>query len=127
MVSQAVRATISAKWIVLVVVILIELIATMALRASIGNAEWIPVAVVGYVAAFVGLGMTLRLGMPVGVAYGIWGGAGVALTAVFGALIFNETLSGTGKFGLALIIVGVVLIEMSPEPHDDAAADGVPA
>lgn len=49
--------------------------------------------------------------MPVGVAYGIWGAVGVAATAVLSAVLYDEPLTGLMAVGLALIMVGVVLVE----------------
>jgi small multidrug resistance pump len=47
-----------------------------------------------------------------GVAYGIWAGAGTALVAIMGIFLFKENLTMWGFVGIALIIVGVVLLEM---------------
>jgi small multidrug resistance pump len=69
------------------------------------------VVVLGYLAAFVGLAVVLSRGMGVGVAYGIWGASGVALTAVLSALIFGEALTVVMLCGIALIIAGVLLVE----------------
>uniref|UniRef100_UPI003F589A36 hypothetical protein n=1 Tax=Mycolicibacterium iranicum TaxID=912594 RepID=UPI003F589A36 len=41
----------------------------------------------------------------------IWAASGVALTALCAALLFGHTLSGTSVGGIALIVVGVVLVE----------------
>lgn len=49
--------------------------------------------------------------MAIGVAYGIWGAVGVALTAVLGAVVFGETLSLTSAVGIGVIIVGVLVVE----------------
>lgn len=99
------------KWLLLAGAIVAEVTGTMALRATVDHAAWIPLVVAGYLTAFVLLGLTLRTGVPIGVAYGIWGAAGVALTAVLGALIFGELLSIAAIAGIGLIIAGVVLVE----------------
>lgn len=91
--------------------IVAEVAGTMSLRAAIDHSGWVPLVVVAYLAAFVLLGLTLRAGMPVGVAYSVWGACGVALTALLGAVLFQELLSGLSILGIGLIIVGVVLIE----------------
>ena len=51
----------------------IEVAATLSLRASQDHSAWLVVVVAGYVGSFILLTMVLRTGMPVGVAYGIWG------------------------------------------------------
>lgn len=100
-------------WLLLVLAIASEVTATLSLRASEGlrRRRWIPVIVVGYVAAFSLLGAILALGMPVGVAYGIWAAAGVAITAVMGRILFQDHFSAMMAAGVALIVLGVALIE----------------
>ena len=70
--------------------IVIEVVATLSLRASQDHSAWLVLVAVGYVGAFVLLTMVLRTGMPVGVAYGIWGALGTAGTAVLAALLFGD-------------------------------------
>jgi len=100
-------------WLLLVLAIASEVTATLSLRASEGlrRRRWIPVIVVGYLAAFSLLGTILAMGMPVGVAYGIWAAAGVAITAVMGRILFQDHFSAMMAAGVALIAVGVALIE----------------
>lgn len=100
-------------WLLLALAIASEVTATLSLRASEGlrRRRWIPVIVVGYVLAFSMLGAVLAMGMPVGVAYGVWAAAGVAITAVLGRVIFRDHFSVMMAIGVALIAVGVVLIE----------------
>ena len=101
-------------WALLVLAIASEVTATLSLRASEGlrRRRWIPVIVVGYLAAFTLLGTILAMGMPVGVAYGVWAAAGVALTAILGRVIFKDHFSVMMAIGVALIALGVVQIEL---------------
>jgi len=101
----------TGTWTLLAGAIGAEVTATLSLRAAIDHTGWVPLVVAGYLTAFILLGLTLRAGLPVGVAYGVWGAAGVALTALFGALLFAEVLSVTSVLGIGLIIVGVLLVE----------------
>ena len=100
-------------WLLLALAIASEVTATLSLRASEGlrRRRWIPVIVIGYLAAFVLLGTILAMGMPVGVAYGIWAAADVAVTAVLGRVIFKDHFSVMMAIGVALIAIGVALIE----------------
>lgn len=98
-------------WLLLIVAIACEVTGTMSLRAAVDEPAWVITVVLGYTGTFVLLAAVLRRGMPIGVAYGIWGATGVALTAVLGALLFGETLTGPAIAGIACIIVGVALIE----------------
>jgi len=103
------------KWLVLAAAIGIEVVATLSLRASDGlrKKAWIVPVVIGYLAAFYLLWLTLSLGMPVGVAYGVWTACGVALVAVIARFLFNEALTWTMAAGIVLIVAGVLTIELS--------------
>ncbi|ALX66538.1 DMT family transporter [Microbacterium sp. XT11] len=100
-------------WMLLALAIASEVTATLSLRASEGlrRRRWIPVIAVGYVAAFSLLGAILAMGMPVGVAYGVWAAAGVAITAVLGRVLFKDHFSLKMAVGVALIALGVGLME----------------
>jgi small multidrug resistance pump len=102
-------------WLTLAGAIMVEVFATMSLRASNGfrNRKWIVTVAVGYITAFALLYVTLSLGMPVGIAYGVWSAAGVALVAVIARLLFHEPLTLVMIGGIGLIIAGVITIELS--------------
>ncbi|CAN7463923.1 SMR family transporter [Microbacterium maritypicum] len=100
-------------WIFLIGAILFEVAATLSLRKTIdGGKKWLIVVIGGYLGAFVLLALALGAGMALGVAYGIWAAAGVALTAILAKLIFNENFTWIMAAGVALIIGGVLLIEL---------------
>ena len=99
------------NFIFLTIAIVSEVVATSALKASNGFTRIGPCAlvVVGYGAAFYFLSLSLRT-IPVGVAYAIWSGVGVALVAMAGWVIFKQRLDLPGMIGIGLIAVGVVLV-----------------
>lgn len=103
------------NWALLGAAILAEVGATLALRASQDHAAWLVLVVGGYVGAFILLTLVLRAGMPVGVAYGIWGALGTAVTAVLAAVIFGDPFTRPVMAGIALIIAGVLLIELGAQ------------
>ncbi|HTY28347.1 MAG TPA: multidrug efflux SMR transporter [Mycobacterium sp.] len=106
-------------WLTLAAAIVVEVCATLSLRASKGfrNKRWIAPVVAGYAAAFTLLYVTLALGMPVGIAYGVWSAAGVALVAVIARLIFDEPLTPLMLAGIGLIIAGVLTIQLTGSVH----------
>jgi small multidrug resistance pump len=110
------------RWALLVVTILSEVSASLALKAALTRPAWFVVVVVGYSASFVLLAVILRMGMPLGVTYGIWSAAGVALTAVLSAAIFGEPLTGVMLAGIGLIAVGVLCIELGAQRATARAA-----
>lgn len=101
-------------WFLLAGAIITEVAATLSLRASEGlkRRRWIAPVAVFYLTAFSLLALTLANGMPVGIAYGIWAACGVALTAVGARVFFRERLTGRMVAGIALIAVGVLVIEL---------------
>jgi small multidrug resistance pump len=109
------------KWALLTSAIVTEVAATLSLRASQDHPAWLAVVVVGYAAAFVLLALVLREGIAVGVAYGIWGASGTALTAVLAAAVFRDALTWPIAGGIALIIAGVLLVELGSHPHTEPA------
>jgi small multidrug resistance pump len=109
------------KWVLLASAIVIEVAATLSLRASQDHSAWMVVVVGGYFGAFVLLTMVLRTGMPVGVAYGIWGALGTAGTAVLAAIIFGDPFTWPIVAGIGLIVAGVLLVEVGS--HRATAGD----
>jgi small multidrug resistance pump len=101
-------------WIWLVGAILLEVFATISLKFSEGFTKLLPSALVigGYAGAFYLLSQALSRGMPLGVAYGVWAAAGVALLAVIGAVFLGESLTWVQVVGIALVIAGVMALEM---------------
>ncbi|MCC3314429.1 DMT family transporter [Nocardia africana] len=94
--------------------IVTEVSATVSLKLSEGFTKLVPsiVVVVGYLAAFVFLSQALKRGMSVGVAYGVWSAIGVALVATIGVLFLDEPLSVVQIGGVALLIAGVLALEL---------------
>ena len=99
------------KWALLLAAICVEVTGTLSLRASQDHRAWLVVVVIGYLASFYFLALVLRAGMPVGVAYGVWGALGTAATAALAAVIFGEPFTTPIIIGIGLIIVGVLMIE----------------
>jgi len=99
-------------WLYLAVAILSEVIASSALLAAKGFTNPLPTAVVviGYVAAFYFLSLTLEV-IPLGVAYAVWSGVGIALISLFGWIFYRQSLGAIEFFGIVLIAVGVVILK----------------
>lgn len=99
------------NWVLLLGAIVTEVTGTLSLRAAQDHTVWVAMVVAGYVASFFFLSRVLRGGMPVGVAYGIWGALGTAATAILGAVIFGDPFTAPILIGIGLIIAGVLLVE----------------
>lgn len=100
-------------WVLLAIAIVSEVAATISLKlATDGKKRYYVPVLAGYVVAFSLLAVALTLGLPIGVAYGIWAATGVALTAVLGRVLFREPLTRLMLGGIGLIIAGVLLVEL---------------
>lgn len=97
----------------LAVAIVSEVIATSALKASQGFSRPLPLLVVvaGYGLAFYCLSLTLRA-IPLGVAYAVWSGVGIALITLVGWVVYRQALDIGAIIGIALIICGVVVLQL---------------
>ncbi|MEL6523743.1 MAG: multidrug efflux SMR transporter [Pseudomonadota bacterium] len=99
------------QWLYLAVAITGEIIGTMSLKASNGftNLAYGGLAAVGYGVAFYFLALVLRT-IPVGIAYAIWSGAGVAAVSILGIILFGQKLDFAAVCGLSLIVAGVIVL-----------------
>ncbi|HQR81377.1 MAG TPA: multidrug efflux SMR transporter [Thiotrichales bacterium] len=104
-------------WLILSIAIVVEVIATLALKASDGFTRWLPslIVVVGYGIAFYALSLSLKT-LPVGIVYAVWAGAGIVLVSLFSWLFYQQVLSSVQWFGITLIVVGVVVLNLSNTP-----------
>ena len=103
----------SPQYLYLALAILAEVTATSALAASAQFTRLLPslVVVVGYGVAFWLLSLTLKT-MPVGIVYAIWSGMGIVAIAVIGRLAFGQRLDAPAILGIALIVAGVLVINL---------------
>ncbi|MGH3611115.1 MAG: DMT family transporter [Pseudonocardia sp.] len=101
-------------WFWLAGAIAAEVCATIALRFSEGFSRPVPsiLVLLGYGIAFFALSQALTRGMALGIAYGVWAAAGVALVAILSAILFSESLSWVQIGGIALVIAGVLALEL---------------
>ncbi|MDI3421411.1 DMT family transporter [Streptomyces luteolus] len=90
-----------------------EVAGTTAMKYSEGFTRLWPslATVAGYLLAFTLLAQTLKT-MQVGTAYAIWAGVGTAAVAVIGMLFLGESTSLAKIAGIALVIGGVVLLNL---------------
>ncbi|MDQ1313525.1 DMT family transporter [Methanothrix sp.] len=102
------------QWLFLFLAIMGEVIGTSALKASDGFTKIVPsiIVIAGYAIAFFFLSLTLKENINIGVVYAIWSGVGVSLISVIGYLYYKQTLDIPAVLGIALIIIGVMIINL---------------
>ena len=101
------------KWMLLGLAILSEVVATSSLKSTEGFTKLVPsvIVIVGYCAAFYFLSMTLDT-IPIGIAYAVWSGVGVAGIALISVLFLDQRLDGAALIGMGLIVAGVVVLRV---------------
>jgi small multidrug resistance pump len=101
------------NWLFLIAAILMEIVATSALKASDQFSKVLPTTImaVGYIGFFWFLYMALR-SIPLGIAYAVWSGVGILAMAVIAVVIFGQTIDRAAVIGVSLIIAGVLVITL---------------
>lgn len=104
-------------WVYQAIAIVAEVIGTAALKPASGFTRPVAsaVVIVGYATAFVCLSLALKVvPVPVGIIYAIWSGVGIVLLTII-AHFSGERMSAVTLSGIALIIVGIVVVKLSFE------------
>lgn len=101
------------NWLILLLAIVSETVATSALKASEGFTRLWPsvLVVVGYGVAFYCLSLTLKT-IPIGIAYAVWSGVGIVLVTLAGIVLYRQMPDTPAILGLLLILAGVVVINV---------------
>ncbi|HUG99442.1 MAG TPA: SMR family transporter [Gammaproteobacteria bacterium] len=102
-----------SPWLYLSIAIVAEVVGTSFLKSSDGFTRLTPslAVVASYTIAFYFLSLTLRT-MPVGIAYAVWAGAGMALIALIGWAVFGQVLDTAAIVGIGLIVAGVAVLNV---------------
>ncbi|MFX3631380.1 MAG: multidrug efflux SMR transporter [Candidatus Pristimantibacillus sp.] len=106
------------SYLLLATAILSEIFGSSMLKASNGFKKLFPSigVILGMSIAFYCLSLALK-DIPLGTAYAIWSGAGTALTAVVGVVLYKEGFSKKKLLGLIMIIGGVVIMKLTGGSH----------
>lgn len=100
-------------WLMLALAITSELIGETALKAAggfkrIGSSL---VVFVCFILSYVFLSLSITV-VPLSIAYAVWSGIGVFATAIIGTWLFRERMTRPKIAGMALIVVGTVLLNL---------------
>lgn len=98
-------------YLLLSVAIISEVVATLSLKAAVSHPAFYLLAAAGYAVVFPLLVAVLRR-LPLSVTYGVWGAVGVAATAILSSLLFQESLTARKVLGLAVVIVGLTVLQV---------------
>ncbi len=105
-------------YIFLGLAILGELLGTNLLKASNGfSSLWETVgSLVSYGASFYFLALSLKT-INLNVAYALWAGLGIVLTAVLAVVVWKESINLSSVLGIVLILSGVVVLNLYGPGH----------
>lgn len=97
----------------LILSIVLEVFSTQMMKFSAGFTKIVPtiVCAAGMAACFYVFSKTLTI-LPLGVAYAMWAGLGLVLTASLSVVIWKEHIDLQMVIGFALIIIGCVLLNL---------------
>lgn len=103
----------AATYLFLFAAIVAEVIATTALAKTENFTRFLRslITVVGYAVSFWCLSYPIRV-MPTGIVYAIWSGTGIVLITAVAWIGFGQKLDLAAILGLALIIAGVVVVNV---------------
>ena len=110
-------------WVFLAFAVALEIAGTTLLKMSHGFARpWIGAAsIIAYSICFWLMAFAITR-IPVGVAYAIWSGVGILAIALIGWLAFRQSLSLAQIGFIALILVGVVGLNLSTPAEPKASS-----
>lgn len=111
-------------WIWLFAAILLEVAATVFMKLSDGFNKLTPTLIMGllYGFSFFPLAIALKK-MDVGTAYAVWSAVGTALVTTLGIFLFHEKISLVKVGAIAMIILGVVALNMSDKSGTNSPSD----
>ncbi len=114
------RPWISPAWLFLAMAIASEVIGLTVMKASASRGH-----VQGYVVLYLLIALSYYFlskavkTIAIGVAYAIWEGSGIALITLVSAIVFQHGLSLREWTGLAMAIIGILMINAG-ELHSDS-------
>ena len=99
------------KYLYLALAIVLEVVGSSFMKASDGFSKLLPttITIIAYIACFFFLSQALK-SIPLGIAYAIWGGLGIVLTALISVIIFKQSLDLPAIIGIVLIVAGVFVM-----------------
>lgn len=101
------------KYLFLGLAIVLEVLGSSFLKASNGFTKLVPsiITIIAFLACFFFLSQALK-SIPLGIAYAIWAGLGIVLTALVSVFVFKQTLDFPAILGIIIIIIGVIVMNV---------------
>ncbi|ARD46307.1 multidrug efflux SMR transporter [Colwellia sp. PAMC 21821] len=102
------------SWIFLLLGVIAEAMSHVALKATDGFTKPGASALVllGHLAAFMFLGQAMK-GMPIGIVHALWAGLAIITVTLLSTVIYRQHLDLTTWLGMALVAIGIAMINIS--------------
>lgn len=99
------------KYFYLGLAIVLEVFGSSFLKKSEGFTKLVPTLIViaAFTACFYFFSKALQ-SIPLGIAYAIWAGLGIVLTAMVSVIIFKQKIDFPAILGMIFIVIGVIII-----------------
>ncbi|MFE3836411.1 DMT family transporter [Pseudogemmobacter sonorensis] len=103
----------TAAYLTLGLAILLEVTGSSFLQKSEQFTRLAPslLVIACYAVSFYAMSHALKA-MPLGIAYALWAGLGIVLTALVSVIVFRQMIDLAGFLGIGLIVSGVVVISL---------------
>ena len=113
--------TLTQAYTLLIISILLEITATGSLKATEGFTKWIPslISVVAISICMFLMSHVMKI-LPVGITYATWSGIGIVALTLIGIIKYKQIPNLATIFGLILIIIGVVIVNLMNDTKIDS-------
>jgi small multidrug resistance pump len=106
----------SQAWLTLLIAIAAEIVGTSLLKLSDGlTRPWPTVLLLVAYGGAIALVARVVLVIPLGITYALWSGIGTLAVVLVGALAYRQFLSVSQMVGIALIVAGVIIVNLGGE------------
>ena len=108
----------SQAWLTLLLAVAAEIAGTSLLKLSEGlSRPWPTVLLLLAYGCAIALVARVVMVIPIGITYALWSGVGTRAVALVGALAYRQFLSSNQMIGIALIVAGVIIVNLGGEPQ----------
>jgi small multidrug resistance pump len=113
--------TLTQAYILLIISILLEITATGSLKATEGFTKWVPslISVVAISICMFLMSHVMKI-LPVGITYATWSGIGIVALTLIGIIKYKQIPNLATIFGLTLIVIGVVIVNVMNDTKIDS-------
>ncbi len=113
--------SLTQAYILLAISIILEITATGSLKATEGFTKWVPslISVIAISGCMFLMSHVMKI-LPVGITYATWSGVGIVALTFIGIIKYKQIPNLATIFGLVLIIIGVVIVNVMSKANIDS-------